>query len=545
MMTHIYIFSNTSRAASYGIGTYIRLLSDCMSLLSDTMVNIVELNANVKEFTVSEENGKKRYLRFPVISPGIESETYCRSIYYVIARYIGVHEGHRLVFQFNYYQHFPLATLLKARYPDSRIIITVHYFKWCLELKGSLNRLRNITTNTHKLADETERCILTSFANEKTFLHLADETVVLSRKTKGIMEIEYEVSKDKIHLIPNGVGNDICNHDYTCGNNHSRKRNILFVGRMDEIKGLKYLISAFERLVYKYADINLIIVGDGDFQPYLKQCRRMHGRVEFLGKMGNEELEEVYETAYMGVMPSFHEQCSFTAIEMMRYCIPIIGTDSTGLEEMFDFTPQLRVHINEEQFDENKFVEDISFRMDLLLSNSTEYHNASAKVGELYRKRYTFSIMANKTQQMVSSSFARKNHTISPDYLKYLDTHMIRLIDKRPDIDTEFFGISGIGVYLWWRTKSLDDVMEEEYLRTLLLEYLIYYLDWLFDANLTSKLPNEMVSALMDMYKNGFYITRVREIIDSCRSENNFRNGTMPSTKTILSNALRICNCKL
>ena len=69
-------------------------------------------------------------------------------------------------------------------------------------------------------------------------------------------------------------------------------------------------------------------------------------------KMQNDEVDDVYKFAYIGVMPSFHEQCSYTAIEMMRHGIPIVGTDSTGLAEMLDATPQLRVHIDEDSFNE-------------------------------------------------------------------------------------------------------------------------------------------------------------------------------------------------
>ena len=54
----------------------------------------------------------------------------------------------------------------------------------------------------------------------------------------------------------------------------------------------------------------------------------------FTGKLSKQELYQFYQIADVGVMLSKHEQCSFVAIEMMMHGIPIIASDSTGLDEM-------------------------------------------------------------------------------------------------------------------------------------------------------------------------------------------------------------------
>ena len=70
---------------------------------------------------------------------------------------------------------------------------------------------------------------------------------------------------------------------------------------------------------------------------------------------------------------------------MMRHGIPIVGTDSTGLAEMLDATPQLRVHIDENSFNEEAFVKQIASRMDLLLSDEKVYREASDAVCRQYK----------------------------------------------------------------------------------------------------------------------------------------------------------------
>lgn len=547
MKTRVFIFNNTSRAANYGIGTYVRQLSDGLAALSDIIVSFVEIYADTKEFSITEDERGMLHYRIPALSSDIKSGAYCRSIFYFIARNIQVEESDRLVFQFNYFHHRPLASLLKGQYPYSRIILTVHYLNWCFELKGNVMKMRKIIAKGHEGGDDTERSVISSFFDEKTFLHLADEVLVLSERTKVILTNDYEVCEDKIHLIYNGLGNRV----YKRPSSHNDKsyikdvrRNILYVGRLDEIKGLKYLMSAFEEIANKHPDTHLVIVGNGDFQPYLAQGRKLQGRVAFLGKMQNNELDEVYQSAYIGVMPSFHEQCSYTAIEMMRHGIPIVGTDSTGLAEMLDATPLLRVHIDEDSFDEDAFMMQIAFRLDLLLSDENAYREASDAVCRLYEKRYKISSMMKGIQKVVLSSFNRMNYLVSPDYYKHIDSCMLQLISQCPDIDTDFFGMSGIGIYLWWRINSLTNDIEE-YRQTMLQEYLIYYIDWLGDAAFLSSLPEEMIATLMDMYSKGFYKTKVKTILEGLHSAKEAGNILLPSKNEIISNALRICNCKV
>ena len=547
-MTHVFIFNNASRAANYGIGTYVRQISDGLAILPDYTVSFVEMHADTKEFSITADDSGKLHYQIPAMMSGIENESYCRSIYYFLARNIETainakndqenDTEHKIIFQFNYFQHLSLAALLKGQFPESRIIFTIHYLSWCFELKGNLSKMRKITAKGYTPADDTEKGIVASIQNEKAFMHLADEVLVMSRETMSIVLKDYEVSKDKLHLIYNGFNNELAPNEATLS------KNILFVGRLDEIKGLKYLIDAFISIAPKHADANLVIAGDGDFQPYLAQCRSLPNRITFLGKLQSDEVEQWYKTAYIGVMPSFHEQCSYTAIEMMRHGIPVIGTDSTGLGEMLDNTPELRVHINEDEFDEKEFTEQIAQRIDLLLSDEDEHKKASEAVKLLYTERYHVADMTEGIQASVHSSFKRKDYVISDDYLKYMDAHMMQLINKHPDIDCDFFGLSGIGIYLWWRITQLAENKNEEYQLTLLQEYLIYYLDWLYEVSMYEELPPEMIYTLTKMDEQGFYRMKVRDILSKQSTTENTHCPTCSDTN-IIQNALRICNCKI
>ena len=235
-MTHVFIFNNASRAANYGIGTYVRQISDGLAILPDYTVSFVEMHADTKEFSITKDDSGKLHYQIPAMMSGIENESYCRSIYYFLARNIETainakddqenETVHQIIFQFNYFQHLSLAALLKGQFPESRIILTVHYLSWCFELKGNLSKMRKITAKGYTPADDTEKGIVASIQNEKAFMHLADEVLVMSRETMSIVLKDYEVSKDKLHLIYNGFNNELAPNEATLSNN------ILFVGRL-------------------------------------------------------------------------------------------------------------------------------------------------------------------------------------------------------------------------------------------------------------------------------------------------------------------------
>lgn len=508
-----------------------------------TKVFIVEMHADTKEFIISDDvNGIRHYL-IPSQHSNMENEIYCRTIFYFLARSIEVDRNDKIVFQFNYFQHYPLALLLKAWYINCSIVLTVHYMNWCFELNGNVQRMRKIAAEGHEPSDDKERCVLSSFKNERVFLHLADAVLVLSRRTKDILADDYSVSAYKMHLVYNGIDDTVCKRHFPYDSKHVR-RNVLYVGRLDEIKGLKYLVRAFEKIVEKHADIQLVIVGDGDFQPYMEQCRNIQGHVSFLGKVQSDDVDKVYSSAYIGVMPSFHEQCSYTAIEMMRHGIPVIGTDSTGLAEMLDATPELRVHIDEENFNEDEFVSQIVSRMDLLLSDDTACHVASDAVRKQYEERYTQTEMIRNVQETVQILQVHSTSIVSPDYLPHIDEQMIGLINRHPDIDIDFYGMTGIGVYLWWRVLQLEkDAAANADQLAIIKEHAVYYLDWVGEVIDDVPLGAELYEMLVSMSEHAFYPTMVGNILRNGKATCD--NTTFPSEDEILHNALKICTCKI
>lgn len=122
-----------------------------------------------------------------------------------------------------------------------------------------------------------------------------------------------------------------------------RERKILFVGGLDKahyFKGVDILLRAFSLLLGQTSSASwrsqLSIVGDGDLRPYyenLARKLRVEKQIIFLGKLDQGELNKVYPTADVLVLPSIDssEAYGLVVLEAMANGLSIIASDLPGV----------------------------------------------------------------------------------------------------------------------------------------------------------------------------------------------------------------------
>lgn len=342
-MKQVYLINTNNRAAAYGVGTYINQIVMCLRQADSLRLTVVELDSDEKE-TVLIEKDNVRYLKIPRISNDLYNtytDRYNRNISYLLSLYVKAEE--ECIFHFNYLHHASLARCLKSRFPEAFIVLTIHYFNWCLLLKGNTMMFRDIIYGNRNEISNFEQMIYGDYLQDKSFLTDVDKVICLSQYTYNLLCNDYEVSDSKIVSMVNGIRLPDTLLTEEERRNEKRKlafgeeeKVVLFVGRLDEIKGVSLLIHAFKRILVKLPNVRLLLVGDGNYDAYLPLYRDSLGKITFAGKVDRELLSVFYQIADVGVMPSFHEQCSYVAIEMMAYGVPLIGTDTTGLREMLE-----------------------------------------------------------------------------------------------------------------------------------------------------------------------------------------------------------------
>ncbi len=109
--------------------------------------------------------------------------------------------------------------------------------------------------------------------------------------------------------------------------------NILFVGRLEKRKGLKYLIRAMGGVWEQFPKARLIVVGSG---PLLDDYRRLvethgHDKVEFVGFVSSDDLCRYYQSCDLFCAPSTgQESFGIVLLEAMASGKPIVASDIPG-----------------------------------------------------------------------------------------------------------------------------------------------------------------------------------------------------------------------
>ena len=137
------------------------------------------------------------------------------------------------------------------------------------------------------------------------------------------------------NIIPNGIdierfSPDVSPIEEFCDG----KQNIVFVGRLEHRKGLKYLIKAYQQVKREIPSSRLIVVGPGTRlrKRYEKWIRR-HGLedVVFVGYAPSEELPRYYKTADVFCAPATRgESFGIVLLEAMAVGKPIVATNIDG-----------------------------------------------------------------------------------------------------------------------------------------------------------------------------------------------------------------------
>ena len=109
------------------------------------------------------------------------------------------------------------------------------------------------------------------------------------------------------------------------------------VSRMESIKGMDLVVPAFALLAERYSNIRLLVVGDGELLPFMKEQvehEKLSDRVTFVGRQGQSELQYFYDKIDILCMPSRSEGFGLTAIEgMARGCV-VVAANTGGLPEV-------------------------------------------------------------------------------------------------------------------------------------------------------------------------------------------------------------------
>jgi glycosyltransferase involved in cell wall biosynthesis len=127
--------------------------------------------------------------------------------------------------------------------------------------------------------------------------------------------------------------------------------NYIYVGRLIEIKNLRFLIEVFNTL-----NKPLTIVGSGVLDTDLKQIA--NSNIKFTGFVDNNEIHKFYESNDVFVLPSFSEPWGLVVEEAIYNGLPVLVSDSVGCQEEMVIKPKTGIVFSSS--DQNSLIEAIT-----------------------------------------------------------------------------------------------------------------------------------------------------------------------------------------
>ena len=140
-------------------------------------------------------------------------------------------------------------------------------------------------------------------------------------------------------IIPNGVDLEAFQSAEPYEELRDGTLNILFVGRLEERKGLIHLLKAYHRLRKRKVDARLLVVGDGPKRREYKRFVGLRGirDVEFLGRVSDDEKVRYFASADVYCAPNTgQESFGIVLLEAMAAGVPIVASDIHGFKRVVE-----------------------------------------------------------------------------------------------------------------------------------------------------------------------------------------------------------------
>ncbi len=244
-------------------------------------------------------------------------------------------------------------------------------------------------------------------AIKRYVLNNIDDLSVVSSAIKE-QAIKYGYKKE-IYVCPMGVDTT----HFTPGQRDETLRSrlklgedvLLFVGRLVEKKGIRFLIEALSRIKNEYPEIKLLIIGDGNMRgSMMGLCKNLNltDNVIFLGLLPHRDLPRYFATADVFVLPSLSEGFGLVLIEAMSCGTIPIATDLPAFADTIKHgvTGFLVKQAN---------AGEISDRVVHILRARDKLSDMKARVRDYVVRNYDWNIVSKNYQELINRLINRSS----------------------------------------------------------------------------------------------------------------------------------------
>ena len=256
----------------------------------------------------------------------------------------------------------------------------------------TLGLMKNLVARSDEERESNER-----IETELQLVKESNQIIATSQTDAQYVQYLYEGDPEKIAVLNPGVNLELFTPTDKIAAKKSiaasiDKKMILFVGRIEPLKGIDVLLYAMKMLRVAHPDLKVcvwIVGGDTSHEEEewpkelkklseLREILNIKTSVKFVGRKEQDELPVYYNAADLMVMPSHYESFGITAVEAMACGVPVITTDVTGVSRLID-----KEHSNLITSANNPI--GLAKRISALLCNKEEYIKVSQSVAQSVR----------------------------------------------------------------------------------------------------------------------------------------------------------------
>ena len=302
-----------------------------------------------------------------------------------------------------------LAVMLRAKY-KCKIVTHMHCIPW-KSLYNSDRAYFNELYRGYYYGNPIFPLVPSNFVLSKEELNSymeSDSVICVTKSCKNFLTRIVKL-KNKVSVVYNGLpaGN-------MCSNSEKRQSNrvftLLYVGDFSESKGFTFLLQSLRKVQQQGSCVKLIAVGKISGKVKEKiffQYKELN--IYFTGLLSKKEIIPYYKSCDIGIITSLQEQCSYVALEMMKYQRPIIVTNVDGLNELFvngnnclmtrvvyTLSDGLRVD-----------VDNLAHNICVLINNPSLRYTLGKNANKRFKQNYDSCLMVQKTLNIYYSLFER------------------------------------------------------------------------------------------------------------------------------------------
>ena len=170
------------------------------------------------------------------------------------------------------------------------------------------------------------------------------ESSAVMTVSEGLRRAVIDLGTDpsRVHTIYQGVDDKLfCPGDAEAARKKlslpADRRQLLWVGRMVDVKGLDKLIAAFDLARQRQSDLHLLLVGDGPLRTAVQadvERRGLSDHVTFAGAQLPSQLPDWYRAADLCVLSSWSEGLPNVLREAVACGRPFVSTDVGSVREI-------------------------------------------------------------------------------------------------------------------------------------------------------------------------------------------------------------------